>query len=177
MKNCLLLKLKSRRKQLLLLGVLLITAHLSAMPQSENIELQLKSKTLLEALTTVENLTEYKFVYNNKEVDVTQKVNIDTEFESIEEFTSTLLSNYNVTVRGNNIIITPKTTFAGTNVLMSQQPTQRNVIGQIVDAQTGETIIGANIWIRESARGTVTDIDGKFSIPVSDNSTVLVVTY
>lgn len=177
MKNCLLLKLKSRRKQLLLLGVLLITAHLSAMPQSENIELQLKSKTLLEALTTIENLTEYKFVYNNKEVDVTQKVNIDTEFESIEEFTSTLLSNYNVTVRGNNIIITPKTTFAGTNVLMSQQPSQRNVIGQIVDAQTGETIIGANIWIRESARGTVTDIDGKFSIPVSDNSTVLVVTY
>lgn len=155
----------------------MIAANISAMAQRGSIELHLKGKTLLEVLTTVENQTDYKFVYNNKEVDVTRKINIDTEFESIDEFTSTILGDYNVTVRGNNIIITPKTSFAGTNVLMSQQPAQRNVIGQIVDAETGESIIGANIWIRESARGTVTDIDGNFSIPISNNSTVLVVTY
>ena len=173
MKNCLLLKLKSRTKQFLLLGVFLISAHLNAMPQSELIELKLNNKTLLEALATVEKLTDYKFVYNNKDVDVTKTVNVDTEFESIEELTNTLLSEYEVSVRGNNIIIAKK----AVSVASVNQAPERNVIGQIVDAQTGETVIGANIWIRESAKGTVTDIDGNFSIPISNNSTVLVVTY
>src|SRR5690554_7172021 len=99
MKNCLLLKLKSRTKQFLLLGVFLISAHLNAMPQSELIELKLNNKTLLEALATVEKLTDYKFVYNNKDVDVTKTVNVDTEFESIEELTNTLLSEYEVSDR------------------------------------------------------------------------------
>ena len=173
MKNCLLLKLKSRTKQFLLLGVFLISAHLNAMPQSELIELKLNNKTLLEVLATVEKLTDYKFVYNNKDVDVTKTVNVDTEFESIEELTNTFLSEYEVSVRGNNVIIAKK----AVSVASVNQAPERNVIGQIVDAQTGETVIGANIWIRESAKGTVTDIDGNFSIPISNNSTVLVVTY
>lgn len=173
MKNCLLLKLKSRTKQLLLIGVFLISIQLSAMPMSETIELKLNNKTLLEALTTIEKLTEYKFVYNNKDVDVTKTVNVDTEFESIEEFTNTLLSEYNVSVRGNNVIITKK----AEDIASVKQTAERNVIGQIVDARTGETVIGANIWIRESSKGTVTDIDGRFSMPVSNNSTVLVITY
>lgn len=173
MKNCLLLRLKSRAKQLLILGVFLISAHLNGMPQSDLIELKLNNKTLLEALTTVETLTEYKFVYNNKDVDVTKIVSVDSEFESIEEFTSTLLSAYNVAVRGNNVIITKKSE----DTASIKQTAERNVTGQIVDAQTRETVIGANIWIRESAQGTVTDIDGRFSIPISNNSTVLVITY
>ena len=53
MKNCLLLKLESRKKQLLLLGVLLIAANISAMAQRGSIELHLKGKTLLEVLTTL----------------------------------------------------------------------------------------------------------------------------
>ena len=173
MKNCLLLKLKSRTKQFLLLGVFLISAHLNAMPQSELIELKLNNKTLLEALATVEKLTEYKFVYNNKDVDVTKTVNVDTEFESIEELTNTLLSEYEVSVRGNNIIIAKK----AVSVASVNQAPERNVIGQIVDAQTEETIIGANIRVEGTDRGTVTDIDGNFSIPVSGSNAVLIVTY
>lgn len=38
------------------------------------------------------------------------------------------------------------------------------VYGQVVDAETGETLIGANVRIEELVKGTATDIDGRYSI-------------
>lgn len=38
------------------------------------------------------------------------------------------------------------------------------IFGQVVDAETGETLIGANIRIEELLKGTATDIDGRYSI-------------
>ena len=54
---------------------------------------------------------------------------------------------------------------------------ERVVTGQVVDANTGETLIGATIRVKDNdATGTVTDIDGNFSITVPDDATTLVVT-
>ncbi|MDR0422085.1 MAG: TonB-dependent receptor [Proteiniphilum sp.] len=48
---------------------------------------------------------------------------------------------------------------------------QRTVRGTVVDAQ-GESIIGASVRIEGAARGTVTDIDGGFSIQAAPNEMV-----
>jgi len=55
--------------------------------------------------------------------------------------------------------------------LMAQQT--RRVTGTVTDA-AGETIIGANILEKGTTNGTVTDIDGNFSISVSGNAIVQV---
>ncbi len=41
---------------------------------------------------------------------------------------------------------------------------QNTVNGVVTDAETGETIIGASVLIKGSVRGTVTDIDGSYSL-------------
>ena len=41
------------------------------------------------------------------------------------------------------------------------------VSGTITDADNGEPLIGANVLIKGTSVGTVTDIDGNFSIDVS----------
>lgn len=51
----------------------------------------------------------------------------------------------------------------------------RTITGVVTDAK-GESIIGANIMVKGTAVGTITDFDGKFSLPVS-NSSVLVISY
>lgn len=45
----------------------------------------------------------------------------------------------------------------------------KTVTGIVVD-ETGEPIIGASVTIDGSSKGTITDMDGKFSIQVPDNS-------
>lgn len=55
-----------------------------------------------------------------------------------------------------------------------QNPT---VKGLVVD-ETGEPLIGVNIIIKGTSKGTVTDFDGNFTLPLSDNQpVVLQVTY
>jgi TonB-linked SusC/RagA family outer membrane protein len=53
---------------------------------------------------------------------------------------------------------------------------QRTVTGTIVD-DTGLALIGANVLIENSTLGTITDIDGNFSLEVPNDATALVVSY
>lgn len=53
----------------------------------------------------------------------------------------------------------------------------RVVTGTITDAVDGTTIIGANIVLKGTTTGVISDIDGHFSIPVNSSRDVLVVSY
>ena len=50
---------------------------------------------------------------------------------------------------------------------------QRTVTGKVTDAETGEALIGATVSVVGTTRGSVTDIDGKYSVLVPEGSTQL----
>lgn len=54
---------------------------------------------------------------------------------------------------------------------------QVEISGIVKDEQDGLPLIGANILIKNSTRGTLTDLDGNFSISVSSANVTLVVSY
>lgn len=53
---------------------------------------------------------------------------------------------------------------------------QRNLTGVVKD-KSGETIPGANILVKGTTNGVVTDIDGNFTISVPGNNAILVVSF
>lgn len=56
--------------------------------------------------------------------------------------------------------------------VMAAQQT-RTVSGQVVDSN-GESIIGANVMEKGTTNGTITDFDGKFSLKVAPNATLVI---
>lgn len=54
---------------------------------------------------------------------------------------------------------------------------QRQITGRVFDAATNEPLIGATVWIKESASGTVTDIDGNFVVTVDNENAIISVSY
>lgn len=59
----------------------------------------------------------------------------------------------------------------GQNTVVSQK---RLVTGVVLDSQ-GEPVVGANVFEKgEKTNGTITDMDGKFSLNVSDNATLVI---
>ncbi len=54
---------------------------------------------------------------------------------------------------------------------------QSTVSGQIVDAQSNEPLIGANVLLRGTSEGTITDIDGTFSMQIPSNQGKLAISY
>ncbi|MEX0883415.1 MAG: carboxypeptidase-like regulatory domain-containing protein [Cyclobacteriaceae bacterium] len=59
-------------------------------------------------------------------------------------------------------------------VLQDTEVIQEKIVtGTIID-DAGETIPGVSVIIKGTSQGTVTDLDGKYSIKVPDNNTVLI---
>lgn len=54
---------------------------------------------------------------------------------------------------------------------------EKVVTGTVTEADTGEAIPGANVLIKGTANGTVTDLDGKYSLNVSGQTDVLVYSF
>lgn len=53
---------------------------------------------------------------------------------------------------------------------------QTNVRGRVVDT-TGETLIGVNVIVKGTSQGTVSDINGEFTLPVPSSNSTLVFSY
>lgn len=53
---------------------------------------------------------------------------------------------------------------------------QRTVTGRVTDAK-GEAVVGATVMVKGATQGTITDLDGKFSLQVTTTARTLVVSY
>lgn len=63
-------------------------------------------------------------------------------------------------------------------ILMAQLAVaQRVITGTITDAEYGEALIGANVFVKGATIGTVTDFDGNFSMEIPDSASTLVFSY
>lgn len=132
--------------------------------QNEKINLSLNNVTLKEALKIVENQTNYVFFYNEAEIDVNQKVNIRLSDENIEKTLNKLLPGYTYQIDNRKIAILPR-----------QQGVVKSISGTVVD-ETGEPIIGANVVVKGTTNGTITDTNGQFSLSASPEN-VLKISY
>ena len=158
------LNINSLRKMKLIVSLILLSLfQLSAIEsyaQNAKINLSLKNVSLKEAIKLIENQTDFVFFYNNAEIDLTRKVNADISNGNIKEFLNEVLGNYNYRIENKKIVLTPK-----------EIQQLKKINGTITDA-SGVPIIGANVVVKGSTTGTVTDIDGNFSLEVSQGSSL-----
>ncbi len=54
---------------------------------------------------------------------------------------------------------------------------QRIIEGKVVNSKTNEALIGAAVFIPKSNKGTVTDLNGKFSLKIDESVTQLTISY
>ena len=145
--------------------------------QSTELKIRLKSASIQEILNEIEKESDYRFVFDSNTKKIVDKtVTLSNNALSIEEILREVLSNTNLAYKilDNQIVIyrdeTKKVT-EDISSLISEIITQQKqqVSGRITD-QNGEAIIGANIIEVGTTNGTVTDIDGNFSIGVEENA-------
>lgn len=67
--------------------------------------------------------------------------------------------------------------FAGTNSLAVSATQQTSTCTGVVVDDLGETVIGASVIIKGTSNGTVTDLDGKFSLSGVKNGDIIVISY
>ncbi|MDR1455462.1 MAG: carboxypeptidase-like regulatory domain-containing protein, partial [Tannerella sp.] len=127
--------------------------------------------TLNEFFKENEKQSDYRFFYNDELVNIEQEIyQLDIKNKSIDEVLGTLLANTGLKYRklDNNLIVI-------SSMELLQSP---NVTGTVVDAVTGESLPGVNIVVKgRPTLGTVTDVDGGFSLNVPDDNAVLIFSF
>lgn len=147
-------------------------AQTSEVFEASKVTLDINNATLKNVFDLIEEQTNLLFVYSNSEVDNQRLVSIKTRSEPVQSILGKVLEGTGLVyvVNDKYIVLNRAKTSA------AQQQTNHSISGTIL-SEGGETIIGANVSVKgNNAIGTITDIDGKFSLQVPDNA-VLVISY
>ncbi len=151
---------KSIRKSLVVGGFCMM----SSLAMSAQISLTLENKSTRDVIREIERVSEYRFFYNEDLQGLDQKININTSDANIQTILNEIQRQTSISyvIKENNQIVLS----AGVKSNKTQQVGDKRVIkGTVVDA-TGAPIIGANIVVKGTTTGTITDMDGKFSLEV-----------
>ena len=156
------------------IAALCLTCFLSAAnanslySQSARLSIEMNNVSIEEVLNKIEENSEFHFIYNNELVNVDRKVNVKFDNETIESILKKVFKSTNVEYKVNEkqIILRPKEM----DIVAKVQQEQKTVKGVVSD-QFGP-IAGANVSIQGTTVGTITDMDGNFTIEVPENATL-----
>lgn len=143
------------------------TLQLSAKSYSQNarVDIRLNNGNIIDVFNEIEKQTEFRIFYKVNLINLDKKIDMAAQGVLVKDVLNDVLANtgasYDLIDRV--IVITPE--------IVRQSQT---VKGKITDSTTGEPLVGVNIVVEGTTIGTMTDIDGNYSIEVPSRDVVLV---
>ena len=139
--------------------------------QITTLNLKIKNKTVRDVFTEIETNSEYIFLYNRDTLDPERIVSINAEDQTIDEVLDKLFEGTSniYKVAGRQVYIS-KAKEQKVSTREIQQ--QKNQITGKVTEESGEPVIGANVVEKGTTNGTVTDINGNFSLETDENASL-----
>ncbi len=164
---------------LLLICVFSLTAE-NVHSQQKEISLHLRNVTITNAISEIEKSSDYVFLVTD---DAKRELNRKTTINVNEESISTILEMIlNGTELGYSVVERQVSIFKNELIKSLEETTvhtqkieqyKKQIKGHIVD-KDGIPVIGANIIESGTTNGTVTDIDGNFTLEVEDDAEILI---
>lgn len=144
------------------------------METMNTISVQFSNVSLSEAMSQIEKASGYSFFYDANKVDLSVRVSLNASNESLREVLNTIFDSTGLTyeISQNQILLYPRNSRNNSNSIADNFETQQSkkvIKGKILDA-SGQPIIGANIVEKGTTNGTISDMDGLFTLDVSDCS-------
>ncbi|NDV59691.1 SusC/RagA family TonB-linked outer membrane protein [Bacteroides sp. 519] len=157
--------------QKVIIFVLFICTTLIGNAQNQRITFSENKTTIQKTFQEIEKQTGLSVDYNHSRLDTSKKINLNQTNLSLTEVLNEVLKNtgFTYTIERGHVIIKEG---------VSQTPANVSTLylsGVVLD-EKGEPIIGANIRGKDATTGTITDIDGKFSVETTIGA-VLTVSY
>lgn len=165
-------------KYILLMGLFLFSFTLRA-KQSALISLNKNKTTIRAILNEIEQSTSYSFLYNNNIVDTDKEaVSINVKNKPLKDVLNNIFEDTDIayTIVDNQIILSLKQKEASNSALEQKQDgtKQANAIsGVITDSRTGEFLPGVSVVVKGTTNGTVTDVDGRYTLNAPSDATLV----
>ncbi|MFA6947089.1 MAG: SusC/RagA family TonB-linked outer membrane protein, partial [Pedobacter sp.] len=139
--------------------------------QNKRLTLNMSNVSIKSVLATIENQSEFYFMYEAKNIDVEKKISVLANNKSVPEILNDLFAGTNIIYKINNrqIALT-----AGYLTSVNQQ--QKPVSGKVTDS-SGGALPGVTILVKGTNKGVITDSNGNFTITNVTSDAVLVFSF
>ncbi|MCY1722085.1 TonB-dependent receptor [Prolixibacteraceae bacterium Z1-6] len=140
--------------------------------QVTKLNLEFTNSTVREVLSQIEDDSEFYFLYNSKIVDVERKVNMNVKNQKIDKVLDALFEGTDVeyTIVDRQIVLS-------SNINTKSVDDQGDkVTGKITD-NNGLPLPGVTIVFKGTTQGTISDIDGNYTIALKEGATTLVFSF
>lgn len=141
---------------LLFVGLLQVSA--SNYAQVTKLNLNLEDATLNEVFEKIEKISKFRFFYDNDQVDLSKKVDLQFKDEKLEDILNGLFTDSDLTYEIMDRLILVKSKGEKTAFNISQE---KKVTGKVTD-ESGLPLPGVTVLIKGTTNGTVTNFDGEY---------------
>lgn len=151
----------SLKMRVTLILLLIFTGQTFAIPgysQNTRLSLNLSNVSIQSVLSTIEDRTEFFFMYEAHNVDVDQNVSISVEDRSVPEILNKLFAGTTIIYKINDRQIALSTEYLAS---VGQQILK--VSGRITDS-SGFPLPGVTVVVKGSTKGIISDVDGNYSL-------------
>ena len=147
------------RLTLFLMVLSVFSAFSSSYAQKTKLSLKVQNSQIKEVLNEIENQSEFFFMYDNKQVDVERRVNLEINSLNIDQ---TLQKVFEGTATSYKVVNRQILLYnENSNNSFSQQTAK--VSGKVTDA-SGSSLPGVSVVVKGTTNGTITDINGAYVI-------------
>ena len=153
----------------------------------KKVSLKTEALEMKTVLRLIEKQANVKFVYSSNTVKTSQKVSVDIYSGKLETILDDMLTPLSISyeVFDNRILLKKKATKLTITPNLNTTLTQKSiksiaaqtVKGIVTDAVTGEGLPNASVIVKGTTKGTITDLNGTYSLDVDNDKTVLVFSY
>lgn len=157
---------------ILLLVLVCQTAGLKAQETTPNsrIKLGFKDADVLSVINQISKKTNLKFTYNKDDLSKDKKINIETKERKVQELLNLCGQQADLVFVIDKDIVLVKPKDRATH--MTEGNTAVDISGSVQSGK-GEPLAGATVQVKNSSLGTVTDANGKFSLPNIGENAIL----
>lgn len=136
--------------------------------ENATVTLSFTDVSLRTILDKIEENTPYRFAYKDVELPDTKNITISVKDMQIETFLNRILTPKTLTFKRN------RNTFS--IIPLKEEKEEVQVRGIVVD-EFGEPIIGGTIQVKGTTNGTITNMDGEFSLKAFTADKTLIISY
>lgn len=153
------------------LSLMLSLSAFAANADAQQVSVTVSNAKVKTVLNSISDQTGLSLAYSAQVVDLNRKVSLNFVNTEVSEVLNAMFGNTAIGYEIKDGKIYLFKAAERTTALANQQ--KKIITGTVVDSN-GEAVIGANVLVKGTTNGTITDIDGKFSLEVPEGAMLLV---
>lgn len=141
--------------------------------QKTKVTLELNNSTIEKVIETIEQKTDFRFIYKLNDIDLDRTISISVKDQPINVVLDKLFKGTptEFKVRDTQIILKKP------ELKTQNTPYQKQTVSGIITDENGLPLPGASVNEEGTKNGMVTDFDGKYKLTVESSTSVIIVSF